>query len=335
MMNRWSLALTVASLCACSLDTLEGGSLSPELADDIDTTPGGSETTDEPGLTQGLSLTGDSSSTGDAEPCQGACADDEVCDVDGTCQDKCAPGTTECGGACVDTSTDSAHCGACGASCGAGERCDGAGACTVCSSDRLIPDACTTSAPDEVLNCEKLYDAQEFAATPSTSGIDGLLCEPGGESSFCTYDQGCDNGCIRDVWIRFDLGVPRYVDRIRYMADWWAKRPDEWELWVSDDPMLTPDQGATRVTDGFGHSNPWVCTHGGSCDAPSVPDVCCPHGSNQPQDTSEVGDTWPRFDEQDFPGESGRYWYYVIRNTRFPQQALMFELELFGSECTG
>ncbi len=118
------------------------------------------------------------------------------------------------------------------------------------------------------------------------------------------------------------------------MADWWAKRPDNWEIWVSDDPAMTPASGAVMVTQGVGEQHPWVCENGESCADESVPDACCPNGREQPQDIVNVGQYWPRFDDQEFAGQSGRYWYYVVKNTKDVNVCLLFEVELFGSECT-
>ncbi len=53
---------------------------------------------------------------------------DPDCNTDPACS--CAPGEVDCGGACVDTSTDPNHCGGCGVACSAGESCS-AGICVV------------------------------------------------------------------------------------------------------------------------------------------------------------------------------------------------------------
>ncbi|MFO0609183.1 MAG: MXAN_6577-like cysteine-rich protein [Polyangiales bacterium] len=75
--------------------------------------------------------------------------------------DPCGEGLTRCGETCVDTATDGAHCGACGAPCAEGERCE-AGACaSVCppgqtdcgglcrdlSTDRVSCGACGNLCP--------------------------------------------------------------------------------------------------------------------------------------------------------------------------------------------
>ena len=62
--------------------------------------------------------------------CLVACEADQVCSV-GTCKDACDPLLEKCGNACVDTSSDPAHCGVCDKVCAfehAGATCD-TGAC--------------------------------------------------------------------------------------------------------------------------------------------------------------------------------------------------------------
>lgn len=319
-MKQWLLVLFVSSVLSCTFNQ-EG-----ELLPDSDPC-GGACTADEVCNTDGTCEAVDA--------CGGTCTVDEVCNPDGTCQSECTGGTTDCAGACVNTDTDPDNCGACGVVCVAGERCDGANGCATCPSERVLPAACTTSSPGELSDCDKLYDALEFGASPQRDGMDSFDCDDNGESSFCDYGRGCDNGCIRDFWIQFDLGAPRHVHRLRYMADWWNKRPDDWELWVSDDPTVTPESGATMVTSGVGHAADWKCVQGAPCDDLSIPDECCPDGREQPQDLRDVDEYWPRFDELEFTGQSGRYWYYVIRNTMDNNSCRLFEMELFGSDCTG
>ncbi|MCA9609639.1 MAG: hypothetical protein KC619_28770 [Myxococcales bacterium] len=51
--------------------------------------------------------------------CGGSCGDctaPEVCAA-GVCADECGAGTTDCGGECVDLSSDARHCGGCGMAC--------------------------------------------------------------------------------------------------------------------------------------------------------------------------------------------------------------------------
>jgi hypothetical protein len=75
--------------------------------------------------------------SGDSANCGGCgvvCQGDETC-IAGFCtgpeeaafQDCAAQGLTDCGGVCVDTSTDSANCSFCGTACAAGTSCIGGG----------------------------------------------------------------------------------------------------------------------------------------------------------------------------------------------------------------
>lgn len=200
-----------------------------------------------------------------------------------------------------------------------------------CASDLLTPKACETSAPGQVGNCDRLYDGQEFASSPKVSGI-WSVCDSAQMSEFCTYSSECSDGCIADLWIRFDLGRSMEVDRVRFLADWWSKRPDNWELWVSNDPALQPHAGATPVTLGVGEKNPWRCVTGEAC-TDEVPDACCPDGRDKPQDTRNVGDLWPKYDEKEFSRQSGRYWYFLIENTIDESYLYLFEIQLFGGTC--
>jgi hypothetical protein len=97
--------------------------------------------------------------------CDNACAANQVCSA-GKCANHCAPPTTNCGGSCVDVSTDPAHCSDCNtvctapangvATCAAGHcgftcakgyvAC--AGSClTSCGTDGGIPDAASDAPP--------------------------------------------------------------------------------------------------------------------------------------------------------------------------------------------
>ncbi len=58
------------------------------------------------------------------EPALPICTGGQVCDTaTDTCVLTCVGGTTLCDGTCVNTSSDPAHCGACGTRCDAGEAC--------------------------------------------------------------------------------------------------------------------------------------------------------------------------------------------------------------------
>ncbi len=244
---------------------------------------------------------------------------------------------------CTDTSATGESCEAGTADAGsdtvsidaaAGEAPDAGNGCVQPpTSNLLIPISCETSAPSQVRNCERLYDGQESTSPPAARGLTGTQCDPAGTSELCTYGSECPEGCIEDLWIRFDFGRSVQANHFRFLADWWNKRPDNWELWVSDDPALQPNAGATPVTAGVGARNPWQCVSGEAC-TDEVPDVCCPDGRDRPQDTRDVGDNWPKLDQQELSWQSGRYWYFLIKNTRDRSYLHLFEAQLFGGTCS-
>jgi choice-of-anchor A domain-containing protein len=71
---------------------------------------------------------------------------------------------TRCGGACVETATDAANCGACGNACAAGSTCS-AGTCSVCSGT-VCGGACLATATDSA-NCGACGNACAIGSTCS------------------------------------------------------------------------------------------------------------------------------------------------------------------------
>ncbi len=198
-------------------------------------------------------------------------------------------------------------------------------------SSLLVPTSCDTSAPSLADSCEQIYDGSEHASPPSITRLI-RTCDSNGTSDFCTYSSECPGGCIGDLWFRFDFGSSMQVNHMRFLAAHWNERPRNWELWASDDPALEPSTGATLVTSGVGEMNPWSCVSGEAC-TDEVPDACCPDGRDQPQDTRNVGGTWPKYDQQELSWQSGRYWYFLIKDTYARNQLDVFEVQLFGAAC--
>lgn len=73
----------------------------------------------------------------------------------------CNDGETTCGGACVDTLTDAAHCGRCDAACGDGEAC--------VEGECIAPDAC---ARPPLETCDASDDAQPPPMNEHAAGYD-------------------------------------------------------------------------------------------------------------------------------------------------------------------
>ena len=122
------------------------------------------------------------------------CGDGQIC-LGGACVVSCAPGLTQCNGACVDTHNDPAHCGTCGTSCSAalsaGPVC-GAGVCgvscpageTKCGSKCVDP----SSDPN---NCGTGLAACGVACAA------GQVCKNGGCTLTCpTGSVACSGKCI-------------------------------------------------------------------------------------------------------------------------------------------
>ena len=115
----------------------------------------------------------------------------------------CGPGTTECGGGCVDTAIDPAHCGACDNGCAPGEVCSSGQCGLVCTGGTTLCDGkCVNTAndPGHCGNCGVACAAGEVCS----SGQCGLECTGGTTKcgDTCTNTQldpahcgSCDNAC--------------------------------------------------------------------------------------------------------------------------------------------
>ena len=142
--------------------------------------------------------------------CQGAnagaaCASGEVCDGSGSCQLTCQSGLIDCNGTCIDPNTDEAYCGAtgdcqganAGATCGAGEICDGAGSCQLTCQSGLIDcnGTCVDPNNDEAY-CGASGDCQG-ANAGVTCGV-GEVCDGAGVcQSFCQSGLvDCNGTCV-------------------------------------------------------------------------------------------------------------------------------------------
>jgi len=132
---------------------------------------------------------------------------------------------TECAGACVDTRTDSDHCGACGVACGAGQTCAGGecgcvhgtecdGSCVETSADPLNCGDCDVACGDHevcsmgkcALECaEALTDCdgacENTRESPLNCGDCGVECARGQEcvDGECSCSDGltqCGGECV-------------------------------------------------------------------------------------------------------------------------------------------
>lgn len=168
----------------------------------------------------------------------------------------------------------------------------------------------------------------ELRGLPSDEAVHPRLCPRAlwidGDIETASSNQ-CPAGCATDV--DFDLGTRRFVKRLRFLSDWWAKRPGTWELWASDD-----NTNFSLVMQARSNHAPWRCVQGEPCTA-EVPAKCCPGGATQ--DTSVVGPNYPKWDDFSFSGVAARYWRFRITKTDDADALIMRELELFGHDCLG
>ncbi len=180
-----------------------------------------------------------SSSTGDAAPSDGMVDDggDETPDdgtsgedaspmLDGTmgddaaepfdasdasdAQSRCPDNEQVCGGACVDTSTNAEHCGACGESCGEGATCRD-GACRCPQYQRQCDGECipTHGDPANCGGCGNTCSGEQVCASgecadeclPGRRACDGRCVDTSTDSDHCgacgnecAFDEGCVDG---------------------------------------------------------------------------------------------------------------------------------------------
>ncbi|MCE7890917.1 MAG: hypothetical protein DYH12_14680 [Sorangiineae bacterium PRO1] len=115
----------------------------------------------------------------------------------------CPSGLDACGGECVDTKSNPAHCGACGKVCPGGQVCDNGGCSDTCSSGKANCDGACADLNKDPLHCGDCAVACN-AGEICASGSCNLSCFPGQTAcgSSCvdvqTDDQhcgACDNNC--------------------------------------------------------------------------------------------------------------------------------------------
>ncbi|MDF1562486.1 MAG: hypothetical protein P1V51_05555 [Deltaproteobacteria bacterium] len=136
--------------------------------------------------------------------CGEVCSAPETCGA-GSCQRLCAGDEVLCEGACIDPLTDLAHCGAsgdcsgasAGLTCGAGELCDGAGACApTCAAGRVLcGGACIDPATDRD-HCGASGDCSGASAGLTCAA--GELCDGAGACA-ATCQAGmivCGGQCV-------------------------------------------------------------------------------------------------------------------------------------------
>jgi hypothetical protein len=147
--------------------------------------------------------TGNCTSVGAGNSAGAVCAAGQIC-ASGTCVTSCPSGSLNCGGTCINPSTDNGHCGAsgdctnvgmgnsAGTACGAGQVCSG-GTCGLTCQSGLINCGGTCVDPQTSRsNCGATGDCTSTGAGNSA----GAACSPG---EICTAGScvlSCQSGLI-------------------------------------------------------------------------------------------------------------------------------------------
>jgi hypothetical protein len=164
------------------------------------------------------------------------------------------------------------------------------------------------------------------------SGDLGFWCER--QPGLCTFaGAACEQGCLEPLWLRFDLGTAETVGRMLFRSDWWNKRPDAFEVWVSDSAELPPGRGATLVYSGRAQTAPWQCVNGDPC-TPDDPAECCPGGVGSTQVVAE-GMLVSRNDVAQFFNNNvaGRFVWFQVNTFQMPPQVYIIDLMFERSSC--
>jgi hypothetical protein len=149
--------------------------------------------------------------------CVTGCRHDVDCSGNHACvanQCQCTDGTTECGGVCVDTSSDAQNCGSCGRACSAPKdgttTCEASQCVSHCASGRHLCGA-TCASDHDVATCGASCTPCSPPAN-ATATCDGTQCGFTCNSGYVPCDQGCcencaSTGCTGATWCNPQSGL--------------------------------------------------------------------------------------------------------------------------------
>ena len=132
-----------------------------------------------------------------------------------------------------------------------GVDCDDRNICTTDACD-LADGSCEST---DILECS---DCLGITIVPDACLVSPFNTEGGRCERTINGNPGVSNFFFNQVdarnqWIRYDLGSSMTVNGLRYITDWFTKAADTWEVWATDDPADTPENGqATLVLAGEG-----------------------------------------------------------------------------------
>jgi hypothetical protein len=128
--------------------------------------------------------------------------------------------------------------------------------------------------------------------------------------------------------------VAETIDQVRLRFNWFNPRPVDVELWVSDDPSVTPDSGAALVGTFPLAPKGHRCVTGDPCDV-DVPDACCPDGRDAPQDTRDVGQAHWKYDIIEPPSTTARMLYVRMPVSHDADFIQLAEVGVYERLCGG
>jgi len=181
MVKQWMVGAGVLGLCAAlgcgDSGTATGGESSSTQAEQTTTGVPGT-TTGEPGTTEEPTGAPTTSVSASGTSSGGSTGEPETTAVTATTGPGCEAPLVECGGACVDTQIDAAHCGGCDAPCDVGQLCE-AGSCVLDCPEGQVAcgDVCvdTQMDPAHCGGCDMPCLDTELCS----AGVCALDCDPG------------------------------------------------------------------------------------------------------------------------------------------------------------
>ena len=218
--TRWATAAVALALGCSTGDSVVGGDASTDIPVDtgpadtgpVDTGPRDSGPADTGPADTGPTDTGPADVPVDAPDDVTDASDDvpadapDVVDVPVDTGPMCTGGTTLCGGACVDTQSSTAHCGACDNACPAGQMC-ASGTCAlsctaplaVCGTGAAMTCVDTTTSAANCGSCGNACPSRANSAPACTASACGLTCNTGFGDCNAVSADGCEVDTRADV----------------------------------------------------------------------------------------------------------------------------------------
>ena len=132
---------------------------------------------------------------------------------DGVTDEGCASGLTDCGGTCVDTTSNHSHCGACSRECLAVEVCNEGECVHECPPGKVLCEGACVDVMTDLFNCGscgKVCIAGTRAQPLCESGVCSVVCHEGW--SDLDGDGSCETNCVPSSDVESCNGVDDNCD---------------------------------------------------------------------------------------------------------------------------